>query len=283
MNALLITEFMYPICGDGLIRGNEECDDPYGSAGSCSDTCTVEWATFPDNPNAEMMKTEVTVQQYRRCVTEGLCEPPRILTSLNGCNYTAEPGVREFHPVNCLSTEGFTNYETYTGFSIPTAVDWGANCGSGSSGLEQVFPWSWQGELGDDDQGACGLANSSARFGCPGETTRVCAFEAGNTVSGLCDMAGNVAEMTMPEPGETYSWRGGHYFTTAQDDLSCASDEVSGILDSPKFGMRLIRDVPERASVLLTFFYARVRNGSGSALTSRLLCFELEEFLVDAR
>ena len=121
-----------------MIRGNEECDDPYGPAGSCSDTCTVEWATFPDNPNAEMMKTEVTVQQYRRCVNEGLCEPPRIRTSLNGCNYTAEPGVREFHPVNCLSTEGFTNYETYTGFVFPPRWT-GGNCGSGSSAPDRYF------------------------------------------------------------------------------------------------------------------------------------------------
>ena len=233
-----------PICGDGLIRGDEECDDPYGPAGSCSDTCTVEWATFPDNTNAEMMKTEVTVQQYRRCVNAGLCEQPTIRTFQNGCNYTAEPGVREFHPVNCLSTEGVANYEAYTGFSIPAAVHWGLNCSGGSSDLEQVFPWSWQGELGDDDQGVCGLANSFASFGCPGETTRVCAFEAGNTVSGLCDMAGNVAEMTLLGPGETYSWRGGHYFTTADEHLNCASDEVSFGPDSPKFGMRLIRGVP---------------------------------------
>ncbi len=163
-----------------------------------------------------MDRTEVTVAQYQRCVTEphnGLhCVPAPVtvqskLYSVNAAARSAErcngerTDQRVNHPINCVNWSHADTYCRWAESRLPTEAEWEYGAGGG----ERVYPW-----VGDEQPGpalvnACGddcvLANSGVEPMYEGNdgwasTAPVGSYPAGASPFGLLDMAGNVWEWT---------------------------------------------------------------------------------------
>lgn len=65
---------------------------------------------------------EVTVAQYRDCVTTGKCTAPKDHTRSQYCNYAA-PG-RDTHPVNCFDWVDAEKYCATQGKRLPWEAEW---------------------------------------------------------------------------------------------------------------------------------------------------------------
>ena len=140
----------------------------------------VEVASF------ELMKTEVTVKQYRHCVEAGSCIEPDTSADEH-CNW-GKPD-RENHPINCVTWDQAVVFANWADARLPTEAEWEyAERGGGKS---QKWPW------GDESPTCDGGHTNRGVFGCGQHkhTAPVCSMPKGNTIHGLCDMAGNVQEM----------------------------------------------------------------------------------------
>ncbi len=147
--------------------------------------------------NFEISRSEVTVEQFRRCVQQGRCSEPVIAPRCNYGYYS-----RAKHPINCVTWEQASEFAAFVGGRLPTEAEWEFAARSG--GQDKLFPWG-------------NFAPSCERtwFGtcAPYETAEVCIHPGGNTEQGLCDMAGNVYEWT----GDWYA-----HYTNERDLLSPA-------------------------------------------------------------
>jgi formylglycine-generating enzyme required for sulfatase activity len=143
--------------------------------------------------NAELTRSEITVAQYRACVTAKACSPP---SGHGDCNWAHAD--REDHPVNCVTHRQAAEVCAWAGGRLPAESEWVAEASSAGA---RAFPWG-------DDEPTCDRA--VFEDGCkPTSTAPVCSRPAGNSVSGLCDMAGNVAEWMDPGAGAMRILRGG--------------------------------------------------------------------------
>jgi sulfatase modifying factor 1 len=129
----------------------------------------VDVATF------EMSKTEVTMGQYRQCVSAGACTEP-------SGRWENVPGVRENHPVTYVKWHQAKAFAEFADARLPTEAEWEYAAKSG--GQDIVYPWG-------NEEPNCDRLNFNE---CVGDTTPVCTYATGNTAQGLCDMAGNVWE-----------------------------------------------------------------------------------------
>lgn len=144
----------------------------------------------------EMARTEVTVGQYRACVRAGGC---KAVTLPGGFDGTRQPMVK----VTSAQAQAFCRW---AGGTLPTEAQWQQAAG-GAKGY--TFPWgketascAWA-VIGSNvrcDPERTGKGGSQAVSTCVLEgcgknrTWPVCSRPGGNTVQGLCDMGGNVAE-----------------------------------------------------------------------------------------
>ena len=133
-------------------------------------------------PTFWIARSEVTVEQYRRCVHAGRCRAPDTGTN---CNW-GKPG-RNDHPVNCVDWNQARGFAAWAGGRLPSEAEWeyAARGGGGDS----KFPWG-------DDAATCRRAVlDDGGQGCGRKSTwPVCSKSLGNTRQGLCDMTGNVFE-----------------------------------------------------------------------------------------
>lgn len=154
----------------------------------------------------EFTKSEVTVDQYRMCVQAGECTVPNSNPLIKQCNW--EYHDRGNHPMNCMDWNQATTFCKWVGGKLPTEEEWYAE--ASNKGMLQ-YPWGDQHVACDyavawllDDKGREG------NRGCGrGSTWPVCSKERGNSVSGLCDMIGNVWEWTSTSAGPNRVLRGG--------------------------------------------------------------------------
>jgi len=156
----------------------------------------------------ELMKTEVTVGQYRKCVDAGACTTPEGVF-LGGyqaaretedqaspyCNW--EHPEREDQPVNCVDWDQAQAFAKWAGGRLPTESEWEYAARSG--GNTQPYPW------GDEAPSCSRAVFDDGAFGC-GEfqTWPVCSKPAGNSAQGVCDLAGNVKEWTQDDFHDSY-------------------------------------------------------------------------------
>ena len=128
-----------------------------------------------------MMKTEVTVEQYRACVRSGRCLKPHKSAA---CNWSHSS--RGSHPINCVSWSQARAFCRWIGGRLPSEAEW--EFAARSSGRALKFPWGNE---------AASCSKAVMKQGCGKKRTwPVCSKTAGNTAQGLCDMAGNVWEWT---------------------------------------------------------------------------------------
>ena len=222
-------------CGDGVVNGEEACD----GVEWCEDDCARSPDAppcFPDCPELdwvriiggafmmgsppmvgdsderpqrqvvlsdfELMRSEVTVAQYRVCVDAGVCSAPfcDLDTEFMGwrsCNY-AHNG-RALHPVNHVTWGQLRAFAAWVGADLPTEAQW--EFAARNRGQNITYPWG-------DAAPNCMRAdwdNNGDDIGCNGAgTSPVCTFQ-GPLEAELCDLAGNLWEWVRDEYAESYA------------------------------------------------------------------------------
>lgn len=128
-----------------------------------------------------IMRTEVTNQQYKRCVDAGDCTPPD--------NSEYDKKGFEMRPVTHVDWRQANAYAEWVGGRLPTEAEWEYACRGGDG---RIYPW-------DNRPPSKELLNYNDNIG---HTTDVGSYPAG--ANDLFDMAGNVWEWTADWYGETY-------------------------------------------------------------------------------
>ncbi len=140
----------------------------------------------------DMSRTAVTVEQYAECVNKGRCTEPATGGSPGGfgafCNW-GKPG-RQNHPVNCVDWDQAHQYAVFAGARLPSEAEWEYAARSG--GRDRKYPWG-------NDEPSC---EKAVMRDCGEGTMPVCSRPAGNTIHGLCDMAGNAAQWLQDKYGD---------------------------------------------------------------------------------
>lgn len=201
--------------GKGLIGCNDALDK------ECEDD--EKPGQVIDTPAFEIDSTEVSVAQYRACVTAGGCSAAGLELPSSGtadepdlgwtCNW-GKPD-RDQHPINCVSWEAAVAYCQWAKKRLPTAVEW-ERAARGTDG--RIYPW------GSDEVKAKPQANLSDKtlleskpggWGLPqyddgfASTAPVGSFPAGRSPCGAKDMAGNVWEFVHDGNDARHEMRGG--------------------------------------------------------------------------
>ncbi len=125
-------------------------------------------------------RTEVTKDQYQKCVAAGKCAAP-------SCSGTGQGN----HPVVCVRWQDAADYCAWAGGRLPTEAEW-EKAARGTDGRK--YPWG-------NETPDCGLVNFS---GCVGNTSAVGSYPSGASLYGTLDMAGNVWEWVADWYNESY-------------------------------------------------------------------------------
>ena len=140
---------------------------------------------------------EVTVNEYTKCVTAGICSKPSMYARRRFrlyCNYGA-PGGGD-HPVNCLDWRQANAYCKWKGQRLPTEAEW-EYAARGKTG--RIFPWGntmptcARAVVGGSGPGACKYSG----------TRPVGSKPKGASPFGVMDMAGNVSEWAADQYAKT--------------------------------------------------------------------------------
>ncbi len=156
-----------------------------GHQSSWADSNGLTWI-YSKPTEIEFTKSEITVAQYRGCVNAGKCSVPMDKNEEKTCNWGYSG--RDRHPINCVDWNQAIAFCAWAGGRLPTENEWFAEA---SDGGKRKYAWG-------NEKVTCGYAvwNPGSR-GCGRDSTwPVCSKPKGNSVSGLCDMTGNVWEWT---------------------------------------------------------------------------------------
>jgi len=170
----------------------------------------------------KMSKTEVMVEQYGICVDAGVCSEPTDSDIQVDAEYNWGVPGRENHPVNGVDWHQASDFAAWLGGRLPSEAEW--EYAARSRGQDIVYPWG-------NREPTCEYAvmniDAISYNYCGYESTmEVCSKPLGNTVQGLCDMAGNILEWV--EDG----WH---------EDYSGAPSDGQPWMDSLHFGWRVVR------------------------------------------
>lgn len=179
-------------------------------------------------------KSEVTLGQFRACTQAGACSVNtyETMTDLKTCNW-GHSG-RDRHPMNCVNWHGAAAFCRWAGGRLPTQEEWYAEASNSGT---RAYPW------GSEPATCARSVMLEGRIGCKkGRTWPVCSKPAGNSVSGLCDMSGNVWEWTATAVGAARVLCGGGWDICTQDYLgSSARVKFSPSFKFVNLGFRCVR------------------------------------------
>jgi len=184
---LRLTEFYFeaPPAGAGAVAVAPAVTAPTAVV----DDGPIDWV-WSDPGGVYFARTETTVAQYAECIDAGSCDAKHHHTKSDSKDCNWGYGDRDNHPMNCVDWYGAQAFCEWAGARLPTEDEWYAEASNGGS---REYPWGeWQVN--------CSLAvwGDGANMGGCGRRSAwpVCSKTAGNSVSGLCDMSGNVWEWT---------------------------------------------------------------------------------------
>ena len=210
----------------------------------------------------ELSESEVTVGQYRKCVSAGVCTNP---DTGDDCNW-GKSG-REDHPINCVDWGQARTFARWAGGDLPTEAEWEY---AAKAGTQTLRFW------GDDPFDGCAYANT---FDLSAEPVYPLAWEAaqckdgypdlspvgafGPNAFGLHDMIGNVWEwiedcssrsyIGRPKDATPWEWpgcqrriqRGGSWITAPARSRSAYHGDGRPTDRSVFFGFRVVRELSE--------------------------------------
>lgn len=130
---------------------------------------------------------EVTVSDFRACVTAGKCRTKNFKTKEDYKFYNYGNSNRNNHPMNGVNWEGANEYCKWKGKRLPTEAEW-EKAARGVDG--RIYPWG-------NKTASCTYAviMNSTSFGCGKRSTwSVGSKPLGRSPYGLYDMGGNVWE-----------------------------------------------------------------------------------------
>jgi len=186
---------------------------PKASASKSGPT-SIEWV-HSRPAGIDFTKSEVTVAQYRACLKAGKCGKPRTKNENEYCNWGHSD--RDKHPINCVDWNQAKSFCEWAGGRLPSEKEWEAEASNKGS---RKYPW------GEEKPTCDWVVMKEGGYGCGRESTwPVCSKARGNSVSGLCDMGGNLWEWTS-------SWydakqknrvvRGGSWYNVVTEVFSAA-------------------------------------------------------------
>lgn len=188
-------------------------------------------------------RTEVTNRAYRRCYDAAACDWPKRVTSINRPDYFLDPTLGDYPMVNVTWDEAAT-FCQWVGKRLPLAEEWEVAAGSALTlDTRFLFPW------GDifDPQLANGAASTAQDTLPPNSYS-----PAGDSPSGVADMAGNVAEWTaspaadpQPDAPTAYIVKGGSFLSEPEELLLSAQQAVEADTYAPWLGFRCALTLPE--------------------------------------
>jgi len=130
----------------------------------------------------EILKTEVTVAQYAKCVESDVCNP---LDFWGYCNTGYMDKMQ--HPQTCVWWYDAEKFCDWVGGRLPSEAEW--EWAARSAGQNILYPWG-------DEVATCDyVVMLDEGYGCGmDDSWPVCSKPIGNTAQGLCDMSGNAKE-----------------------------------------------------------------------------------------
>ena len=116
--------------------------------------------------------------------------------------------------MNCVTAYGADQFCKWAGGRLPTEQEWFAEA---SNRKTREYPW------GSSKATCSRVVMDDGGIGCgKNRTWPVCSKAAGNSISGLCDMSGNVWEWTSSMEGGSRVLRGGSWDLDIQNSLRAA-------------------------------------------------------------
>jgi len=199
------------------------------SQGSFQCTCKSEFVGDGITCTHLMDDHEVTVAEFKECVTAGECNALNFHTysELNSCNYDANG--KENNPMNCVSYYGASSYCDWKGKLLPTIDEWKT---AARGGMQNYYMYSGSNDI---DEVAWYYNNSN-------ETTHDVKTKMPNAY-GLYDMSGNVWEWSRSYWENTYNYTicGGSYIGNEfESRIDCYEGGAGTVWDSP-YGFRCIK------------------------------------------
>jgi formylglycine-generating enzyme len=185
-------------------------------------------------------RTEVTVDQYEACLNAGACtEGHHSTTSTAHCNYG--DATRGEHPMNCVDWYAAEQYCAWVGARLPTEDEWlveASNHNTRTYAWGEIDPTCAYCIMDDDNAGGRGCGMDG--------TGPVCSRPLGHSVSGLCDVTGNVWEWTSTSTGTGKMIRGGSWFSNIAGGNLLLPKRFGSQPDKSyiSLGFRCVRDTP---------------------------------------
>lgn len=180
-------------------------------------------------------RTEVTNRAYRRCVAAGACLAPTEVASQMRLDYFTNPAYDEFPVVN-VDWDRAQQYCGWLGKTLPSLEQWEVAAAIAPA-TQRRFSYPW------GERFEARFANSAVMS--RGDTQAAGAYQpAGNSQSGVADLAGNVAEWTaMPAARvlDGYLVKGGSFQDDAAALRTDAFQEVAKATAVPWLGFRCVR------------------------------------------